>query len=90
MSRKEVTLGIDIGSTAVKAVVADEHGHVIARTRIPHQLRVAAPDRLEHDADEAWRRGPLTALGELAGENPRAAAVSAMVPSLTAVDSTGR
>ncbi|MGH3521977.1 MAG: hypothetical protein ACRDU4_03895, partial [Mycobacterium sp.] len=28
MSRKEVTIGIDIGSTAVKAVAADEHGRV--------------------------------------------------------------
>ena len=34
----------------------------MARTRIPHQLRVPAPDRFEHDADEAWRRGPLAAL----------------------------
>ncbi|GBE66869.1 D-xylulose kinase [Mycobacterium sp. MFM001] len=90
VSRKEVTLGIDIGSTAVKAVAADEDGRVSARARIPHQLRVPAPDRLEHDADEAWRRGPLAALGELAHHNARAAAVSAMVPSLTAVDRTGR
>ena len=59
VSAKEVTIGIDIGTTAVKAVAADEDGHVVARTRIPHQLRVPAPDRLEHDADEAWLRGPL-------------------------------
>ncbi|MCV7233291.1 xylulokinase [Mycobacterium branderi] len=90
MSREEVTLGIDIGSTAVKAVAADENGRVIARARIPHQLRVPAPDRLEHDADEAWRRGPLAALDRLARPDAKAAAVSAMVPSLTAVDSTGR
>ncbi|EUA04087.1 FGGY family of carbohydrate kinase, N-terminal domain protein [Mycobacterium kansasii 824] len=57
VSREAVTMGIDIGSTAVKAVVADENGNVKARVRIPHQLRVPAPDRLEHDADEAWRRG---------------------------------
>ncbi|HEX4391896.1 MAG TPA: hypothetical protein VH084_10195, partial [Mycobacterium sp.] len=35
MSRKEVTIGIDIGSTAVKAVAADEDGRVVARARIP-------------------------------------------------------
>ena len=51
VSREEVTIGIDIGTTAVKAVAADEHGQVVARTRIPHQLRVPAPDNLEHDAD---------------------------------------
>ncbi|MGH3957962.1 FGGY family carbohydrate kinase, partial [Mycobacterium sp.] len=90
MSREEVTLGIDIGTTAVKAVAADQDGRVTARARIPHRLRVPAPDRLEHDADEAWRQGPLTALDRLARRDARAVAVSAMVPSLTAVDSGGR
>jgi xylulokinase len=90
VSRKDVTIGIDIGTTAVKAVAADENGQVTARVRIPHQLRVPAPDLLEHDADEAWRRGPLTALEQLGVADARAVAVAAMVPSLTAVDAAGR
>jgi xylulokinase len=90
VSRKEVTIGIDIGTTAVKAVAADEAGRVAARARIPHELRVPAPDRLEHNADEAWRQGPLAALKQLARTDACAVAVSAMVPSLTAVDSSGR
>ena len=90
VSRRAVTIGIDVGTTAVKAVAADEDGQVTARVRIPHQLRVPAPDRLEHDADEAWRRGPLAALDQLARPDAQAVAVSAMVPSLTAVDSAGR
>jgi xylulokinase len=91
VSREDVTIGIDVGSTAVKAVAADADGRVTARVRIPHELRVPAPDRLEHDADEAWRRGPVAALDRLApGPNVRAVAVSAMVPSLTAVDAAGR
>lgn len=90
VSREEVTLGLDVGTTAVKAVAADEAGRVVARARIPHRLRVPAPDRLEHDADEAWRQGPLTALDRLARPDARAVAVSAMVPSLTAVDAAGR
>ncbi|EUA28489.1 FGGY family of carbohydrate kinase, N-terminal domain protein [Mycobacterium intracellulare] len=57
MSRIDVTIGIDVGSTAVKAIAADADGNVAARVRIPHALRVPAADRLEHDADEAWRRG---------------------------------
>ena len=89
VSAKEVTIGIDIGTTAVKAVAADEDGQVTARARIPHQLRVPAPDRLEHDADEAWRQGPLTALAELGRPDAAAVAVTAMVPSLTAVDVPG-
>lgn len=90
VSAKAVTIGIDIGTTAVKAVAADEDGRVVARTRIPHQLRVPAPDCLEHDADEAWRRGPLAALAELNRPDAAAVAVTAMVPSLTAVDDVGR
>ncbi len=90
VSRSDVTIGIDIGSTAVKAVAADEDGRVLARARIPHPLRVPAPDRLEHDADQAWRQGPLTALKQLAQPDAAAVAVSAMVPSLTAVDDQGR
>lgn len=90
MSRDGVTIGIDVGSTAVKAVAADGDGRVTARVRIPHELRVPAPDRLEHDADEAWRRGPVAALERLApGPEVLAVAVSAMVPSLTAVDAAG-
>src|ERR1700759_2917130 len=82
-----------MGSTAVKAVVADADGCVTARVRIPHGLRVPAPNRLEHDAEEAWRRGPLAALNQLRQLCPepevRALAVWAMVPSLTAVDAAG-
>jgi xylulokinase len=89
VSAKEVTIGIDIGTTAVKAVAADEDGQVVARTRIPHQIRVPAPDRLEHDADQAWRRGPLAAMAELGRPDATAVAVTAMVPSLTAVDDVG-
>ncbi len=89
VSRKDVTIGIDIGSTGVKAVAADADGRVVSRVRIPHQLRAPAPDLLEHDADEAWRRGPLAALKQLGCPQARAVAVSAMVPSLTAVDSSG-
>ena len=86
---QDITIGIDIGSTAVKAVAADADGHVRSRVRIPHQLHVPAADLLEHDADAAWRRGPLAALDQLGRPEARAVAISAMVPSLTAVDSGG-
>ncbi|MFV0496134.1 xylulokinase [Mycobacterium sp.] len=90
MSRGDTTIGIDIGTTAVKATAVDENGQVRARVRIPHRLLVPAPDRLEHDADEAWRCGPLAAMRRLNRPDARAVAVSSMVPSLTAVDAGGR
>jgi xylulokinase len=84
-----VTVGIDIGTTSVKAVAADEHGNVVARTRVPHRIGVPAPDRLEHDANRAWRWGPRRALAGLHRRDIKAVSVVAMVPSLTAVNKNG-
>jgi xylulokinase len=89
----ETTIGIDIGTTSVKGVVADADGNVVARVRVPHRLCIPAPDCMEHDANQAWRRGPKRAYTKLlapADSAPRAVAVSAMVPSLTSVDRRGR
>jgi len=86
----EVTAGIDIGTTSVKAVVAAADGAVLARARIPHDLVAPAPDRLEHRPDQAWRSGVLQALREVAGDHDIVAVdVAAMVPSLCAVDGAG-
>src|SRR5579872_2388011 len=87
-----VTVGIDIGTTATKAVAADEDGQVVARARVAHRLRTPAPDLLEHDAGPAWRQGPMKALAELAAGAPEPAGVcvASMVPSLCAVDARGR
>src|SRR5206468_2612479 len=57
--------------------------------RVPHTFRVPSPGRFEHDADEAWRRGPQAALAALGDAAPRGVSVAAMVPSLTAVDGGG-
>ncbi len=84
-----LTAGIDIGTTSVKAVAVDEDGTIVARARIPHRLVFPAPDRMEHDAAQAWRRGPLRALAALGDLQPTAVAVASMVPSFTAVDRRG-
>ncbi len=87
-----VTVGIDIGTTAVKAVAVDESGTVLARSRVPHRLISPEPDELEHDAGRAWRRGPLQALAAVRspGDPLDGVCVCAMVPSMTAVDRRGR
>lgn len=91
----EVTIGIDIGTTSVKAVAVDGDGNVVARTRISHALRSSHAGELAHDAASAWRDGPraaLAAVAAVAGAELSVAAVNvaAMVPSLTAVDASGR
>src|SRR5205823_3550690 len=85
-----VTIGLDIGTTSVKAVAVDDEGVIVARARVPHRLVVPAPDRMEHDAGQAWRRGPRRALAALGNVDARAIGLASMVPSLTAVDARGR
>lgn len=86
----QVTVGIDIGTTSVKAVAAGESGAVLARARVPHEVRTPEAGSFEHDIDQAWRANVLAALGEVAsGYEVAAVAVSAMVPSLGAVAADG-
>ncbi len=85
----DVTVGIDIGTSSVKAVAADDEGNIVARARIPHEFHVPAPLQFEHDAAIAWHNGPRAALEALGDVDARAVSVAAMVPSLTAVDADG-
>ncbi|MGH9211473.1 MAG: xylulokinase [Acidimicrobiales bacterium] len=85
----DVTVGIDIGTTATKAVAADGDGTVVAAARARHGV-VVGPGRLEHDAALAWHREVTDAFHEVAaGNTVHGVAVAAMVPSLTAVDAAG-
>jgi xylulokinase len=86
----EITVGLDIGTTSIKAVAVDADGAVVGRVRIPHEVRVPEPECLEHDARRAWWRGPRRALAQLQATEPRAVVVAGMVPSLAAVDAAGR
>lgn len=87
-----VTVGVDIGTTAVKAVAVDGEGTVLARARVAHRVLSPTAGASEHDVDGVWRDGVLAALGEVAaGREVTAVEVAAMVPSLGAVDrSSGR
>ena len=91
-----VTVGVDVGTTSVKALAVDEEGAVVARSRVPHSVVAPEPDILRHDARRAWRAGPRRAFeqvtAQLAADGARSVAgvgVAAMVPSLTAVSRQG-
>jgi len=85
------TVGIDIGTTSVKAVAVDDDGRVLARARVPHGVRSPFAGAFEHDLDRAWRANVIEALGRVSdGLDVVAVDVSAMVPSLGAVDAEGR
>ena len=88
-----VTVGVDVGTTSVKAVAVDEKGQVVARSRVPHSVVAPEPDLLRHDAKKAWWSGPRKAYQQVTEElGDRAVAgvtVASMVPSLTAVNRQG-
>jgi len=90
-------VGLDIGTTSVKAVVADEAGNIVGRHRLPSKLTVGSKGRFEHDAVATWWEGPRVLLREILDQSrasghgePQAVAVSAMMPSVAAVDTSGR
>lgn len=85
----EVTVGIDIGTSSVKAIAADGDGRVVARARFPHEWAAPAPGHFEHDATVAWRDGPAAAWRAMAHLDVRGVCVAAMVPSIAAVDADG-
>ena len=89
-----LTAGVDVGTTSVKAVVADEDGNIVARSRLPSHLVVAPEGRFAHEAVATWWDAPRAALQQAlasAGASAiEAVSVSAMMPSVAAVDGTGR
>lgn len=86
----EVTVGIDIGTTSVKAIAAEGDGTILRRCRVRHALVAPTPDVFEHDAAGVWRDGVLEAWQQVAsGFDVAAVTVSAMVPSLCGVDASG-
>ena len=83
--------GLDIGTTAVKAVMVDDDGRIVSRSRVASRLAIGPDGSFEHDALASWWEAPRSALAlALAGRRPRAVAVSAMMPSVAAVDTDGR
>ena len=94
-SARPVTVGVDVGTTSVKALAVDSEGTVVARSRVAHSVVAPEPDILRHDAKKAWRSGPRRAFDQVTAQlsdGPHqlaGVAVASMVPSLTAVNRQG-
>ncbi|HVT65799.1 MAG TPA: FGGY-family carbohydrate kinase [Mycobacteriales bacterium] len=84
-----ITVGIDIGTTSVKALAVDGDGEIVARARVPHDIHAPNVDVFEHDAKQAWVDGPRAALEQLGVADFDGVAIATMVPSFTAVDEGG-
>ncbi len=57
-------LGLDIGTSAVKAVLADQHGTVLASASAPLTIQSPRPGWNEQDPD-AWWQAVISACGDL-------------------------
>jgi xylulokinase len=88
-------LGLDLGTTATKCVLADPGRGVIAEGSRPVALATAQPGWAEEDPATWWRNAcelipaVLAAAGRAAGD-VRGIGVSGMVPALVCLDDVGR
>lgn len=61
----DLLLGIDIGTSGSKGVLARPDGTIVARTETPHQLSLPRPGWAEHDAETIWWADTLKICHEL-------------------------
>jgi xylulokinase len=52
--RGELLLGVDVGTSSTKGVLARPDGEVVATAERPHGLSMPRPGWAEHDAEEVW------------------------------------
>ena len=88
-------LGIDIGTTSVKALLISESGALAAEGKADHDLISAHPGWAEENA-EVWWSNAVAAVRQITdahpdmAENIVSAGVSGMVPALVLLDHDGK
>ncbi len=88
-------LGIDIGTTSVKAVLLSSNHEVAAEASCPHDLISLKQNWAEENAD-VWWQGVREAIGKLKKEHPekteliKCIGCSGMVPAIVLLDGNGR
>ena len=68
----ELLLGIDIGSSSTKGVLATPDGTVVAEAQRAHALSLPRPGWVEHDPEAVWWSDVTALAHELGPEDPRA------------------
>ena len=88
-------LGIDIGTTSVKAVLISSDGHIVDSSNVPHNLVSLHPNWAEEEAD-IWWDGAISAVDRLCRGNAdemkqlKCIGCSGMVPAIVMLDEAGR
>jgi xylulokinase len=84
-------VGVDVGTTGVKAVAIDERGAVVARAEEGYPLSMPQPGWAEQDPEDWWRASEraLAALAAL-GVEARAVGLSGQMHGLVVLDAADR
>ncbi|MFB9909546.1 FGGY-family carbohydrate kinase [Allokutzneria oryzae] len=89
----ELLLGVDIGTSSSKGVVATVDGQVLARADRPHRTSSPQPGWFEHDAETVWWQDFVEITRELVskldGRSLAGLAVSGIGPCLLPADADG-
>lgn len=86
-------LGVDVGTTSVKAVLLSSDGQVVAEAAHPHTLFSPLPGFAEENPDDWWQGFLNVTASVLDGRNRKdlkAIGISGMVPALVLHDDYGR
>ena len=87
-------LGIDIGTTSVKAILVSADGRIVDEANVPHDLLSPKAGWAEENAADWWH-GAVAAVGELKKRNATLFAavecvgVTGMVPAIVMLDENG-
>jgi xylulokinase len=86
-------IGLDVSTTASKALVIDEQGSVIAVQSHPHNLSTPRPLWSEQDPEDWWQassRAIHDVLQQIPAEQVAAVGLTGQMHGLTALDADGR
>jgi xylulokinase len=93
VSREDAVLGVDLGTTAVKAAVVAVDGRLLGSGSVEYETSYPRPGWVEQDPEDWWRAacGAIQAALDRAGRREVAAVcVSAQAPTMLPLDARGR
>ncbi len=88
MTAAPAVLGLDLGTSGLKGVLAGPDGQVLASARAPYPTRRPAPGRAEQDPSD-WAKATAAVVGRLLGHGRsqvQAIGLSGMIPTLVTLD----
>ena len=92
---EKIVLGIDVGTTSVKAVLVSSEGRMVDEVSAPHDLLSLRSGWAEENANDWWNNS-VTVVSRLKERSPEAFAkiscigVTGMVPAIVMLDEEGR